>query len=71
MMATQLGFFGEETPARSNARPRFVRVLRDPDVVAAMYRRASQGCDLRSAFVGFWAALPPEKRAELKARLAA
>jgi hypothetical protein len=73
MVATQLPLFGEEVgaPPRRTARPRFVHVLRDPEVAESAARGSKLGCDLRSAFASFWATLPPERKAEIKARLAA
>jgi hypothetical protein len=72
MVATQLPLFAAtDLPKRRSARPRFEHVLRDPDVSESVARRSSLGCDLRSAFASFWAALPPERKAEIKARIAA
>jgi len=72
MTATQLSLFGAEELKRARqGRPRFERVVRDPDVGNSIRRRAELGCDLRSAFVSFWSSLPPERRAELRARIAA
>jgi hypothetical protein len=73
MVATQLLLFGEEIGARPRraSRPRFMNVLRDPEVAESVARRSNLGCDLRSAFASFWATLPPERKAEIKARIAA
>ena len=72
MTATQLPLFDSEEAARpARQRRRFFRVQADPDVGGSVVRRAELGCDLRSAFVSFWGSLPPERRAELRARIAA
>jgi hypothetical protein len=72
MVATQLSMFdAASVPARRTTRSRFVHVLRDPVVAESVARRSSLGCDLRSAFASFWATLPPERKAEIKARIAA
>jgi hypothetical protein len=73
MVATQLPLFDEGVGARARRaiRPRSVHVLRDPEVAESVARRANLGCDLRSAFASFWATLPPERKAEIKARIAA
>ena len=72
MVATQLPLFEAQKPkTRRVARTGFVNVLRDPEVAQSVARRANLGCDLRSAFASFWAALPPERKAELKGRVAA
>lgn len=71
MVATQLPLFQETSARVRRNRPRTAHVTHDPRVVDSVGRRANLGCDLRSAFASFWAALPPERRAELKARLAA
>jgi hypothetical protein len=71
MVATQLPLF-EQTRARTRrSRQRQVAVTHVPEIAESVGRRANLGCDLRSAFASFWASLPPERRAELKARLAA
>jgi hypothetical protein len=72
MVATQLPLFAsDDLPRRRSGRPRFQHVLRDPDVAESVVRRSSLGCDLRSAFASFWATLPPERKAEIRARIAA
>jgi hypothetical protein len=72
MTATQLSMFGSEEVVRPRRRrPRFGSVLRDPSVSQSRARTSELGCDLRSAFASFWGSLPPERRAELRARLAA
>jgi hypothetical protein len=47
------------------------RVQYEPAVAEAVARHDRLGCDLRSAFVSFWASLSPERKAEIRARLAA
>ena len=73
MVATQLPLFGaEEEPRLRPARPaRWRHVLHEPAVAEANARSAQLGCDLRSAFASFWAALPPERREQLRAVVAA
>lgn len=72
MVATQLPLFAaNDPPKRRGARPRSTYVLHEPDAAESVARRSSLGCDLRSAFASFWAALPPERKAEIKARIAA
>ena len=72
VLATQLSLFGpEETPARVARQPRSRHVLHEPAVAEANARSAQLGCDLRSAFASFWAALPPERRQQLRALVAA
>lgn len=72
----QLTLFPEDpTPTQPRQRrpnpPRFVSVRRDPDVVNSVVRRDRLGSDLRSAFASFWANLSPERRAELRSKVAA
>ncbi len=72
MTARQLSMFGPEEEVRPRRRrPQFDSVLWDPSVSQSRARSSELGCDLRSAFVSFWGRLPPERRAELRARLAA
>jgi hypothetical protein len=73
MVATQLPLFTEARgpKVRRVTRPRSVSVLHEPEVAESVARRANLGCDLRSAFASFWATLPPERKAEIKARIAA
>lgn len=72
MVATQLPLFAaNDVPKRRAGRARSTHVLRDSEVVESVARRSSLGCDLRSAFASFWAALPPERKAEIRARIAA
>jgi hypothetical protein len=72
MVATQLPLFEAGSPKiRRPARPRFIQVLQEPAVSESVARRGNLGCDLRSAFASFWATLPPERKAEIKARIAA
>ena len=73
MVATQLPLFGGEDEARRRVvRPsRSRHVLHEPAVAEATARSAQLGCDLRSAFASFWASLPPERREQLRARVAA
>jgi len=71
MVATQLPLFQENESRVRRSRPRPMHVTREPEVAESIARGSRLGCDLRSAFASFWAALPPERRAELKARLAA
>ena len=74
VLATQLSLFEAE---EGLPRPRTVRlarsrsVLHEPAVAEANARSAQLGCDLRSAFASFWAALPPERREQLRAVVAA
>ena len=72
----QLSLFPEDPtpsqPRRQRPHPaRFVNVRRDPDVVNSVVRRDRLGSDLHSAFASFWANLSPERRDELKAKVAA
>jgi len=73
VLATQLPLFGiEDAPRPRLARqPRSRNVLHEPAVAEATARSAQLGCDLRSAFASFWAALPPERREQLRALVAA
>ncbi len=74
MIATQLPLFIENQPPRArraSRRARFRHVRRDPGVARSVERRDRLGCDLRSAFVSFFAGLTPEQRAEIRSRLAA
>ena len=71
MEGTQLTLFEGSVGKPRRTRAGYVHVLRDPGVAASINRRANLGCDLLTAFASFWAALPPERRAELKARVAA
>ena len=73
MVATQLALFAsEDAPRPRVSRPQRSRnVLHEPAVAEATARSAQLGCDLRSAFASFWASLPEERRAELRARVAA
>jgi hypothetical protein len=74
MIATQLPLFESVEPtARRPRSPRATvrRVRHEPAVVEAAARHDRLGCDLRSAFVSFWASLSPERKAEIRARLAA
>jgi hypothetical protein len=74
MIATQLPLFetAEPTTRRSRSTRRaMARVQHEPAVAEAVARNDRLGCDLRSAFVSFWASLSPERKAEIRARLAA
>ncbi|HEY3082739.1 MAG TPA: hypothetical protein VGM69_22865 [Chloroflexota bacterium] len=74
MIATQLPLFetAEPTTRRARAGGRLMRrVQYEPAVAEAVARHDRLGCDLRSAFVSFWASLSPEQKAEIRARLAA
>jgi hypothetical protein len=73
MLATQLPLFETELAPRSRSArpPRSRHVLHEPAVAEATARSAQLGCDLRSAFASFWAALPPERREQLRALVAA
>jgi hypothetical protein len=72
---TQLELFDAKELAAT--RRRAIRAIRarqirsDPEVAEAAARSTQLGCDLRSAFASFWAGLTPERRQELRARLAA
>jgi hypothetical protein len=73
MIATQLPLFETAAPTSPRARSarRLTRVQYEPAVAEAVARHDRLGCDLRSAFVSFWASLSPERKAEIRARLAA
>jgi hypothetical protein len=74
MIATQLPLFepNETAPHRARSERRLMRrVQHEPAVAEAVARHDRLGCDLRSAFVSFWASLSPERKAEIRARLAA
>lgn len=72
-MTTQLSLFEIEVaaPRRVRRSYRAMRVQHEPAVAEATARSDRLGCDLKSAFASFWAKLPEERRAELRARLAA
>jgi hypothetical protein len=73
MVATQLPLFGADEPrqVRVARQARSRNVLHEPAVAEARARTDRLGCDLRSAFASFWAALPPERREQLRARVVA
>ena len=73
MLATQLPLFGTDELPRPRAmrQSRSRHVLHEPAVAEATARSAQLGCDLRSAFASFWASLPPERREQLRALVAA
>jgi hypothetical protein len=76
MIATQLPLFEASEPTtrpalRRSGRRLMRRVQYEPAVAEAAARHDRLGCDLRSAFVSFWASLSPEQKAEIRARLAA
>ncbi|MBM4416913.1 MAG: hypothetical protein FJ033_01140 [Chloroflexi bacterium] len=72
MRTTQLTLFPESRRRSRAMHPAGAR-RRHGDVAAleSQARGARQGANLHSAFVSFWATLSPERRAELRSRLAA
>jgi hypothetical protein len=73
MLATQLPLFAADDAPRARVvrQSRSRHVLHEPAVSEANARSAQLGCDLRSAFASFWASLPPERREQLRALVAA
>ncbi len=73
MRTTQLTLFPESGRRSRAMRPVGARRRAHRDVAAleSQARGARLGADLQSAFVSFWSTLSPERRAELRSRLAA